>query len=189
MFENSRNEWRDEEKKLNFCITNPWGRLTDHVLHGEQRVDVQQVPPPVFRTVHVLVGRRVEHGIELEPRHCHLDDAQDEEVRRGKAVKTYWDIFFSKVYLNRWIGRTGKIGIPAAPRTRWNWTRNRWFSSSCWCPLWPWFGSRGKTPRVRLKRKKKKHNLFWCKRSVTDGDGGNIRDRGMIRWIFCFFFF
>lgn len=69
-------------------------RFTHHVLHGKQSVNVQQISPPIVRTVHVFVGRRVEHGVEMEPRHCHLDDAQNEEIRCGESAETFRYTYF-----------------------------------------------------------------------------------------------
>lgn len=69
-----------------------------HVLDGEQGVDIQQISPPIFRAIYVIIGWRVEYGIIMEPCHCQLYDAQNEEIWCGKSAEIFG--YFVKVIIN-----------------------------------------------------------------------------------------
>lgn len=53
-----------------------------HALHGEKRVDVEDVAPPVARAVDVVHGGRLQHWVSPEPQHHQVRQGHHQQVRR-----------------------------------------------------------------------------------------------------------
>lgn len=66
-------------------------RVTHHILHRKQCVDVQHISPPIFRAIHMVHRWWIEDGVVLEIFHGYLNHAEDKHVRGGQSNETVHD--------------------------------------------------------------------------------------------------